>query len=51
MDKTFKRLKKRLLTEPTRAEQFNEWMLKIKNVHYSNNLEMCNAYEKLTLNN
>jgi len=51
MDATFKRLKKRLLTEPTRAEQFNEWMLKIKNVHYSNNLEMCNAYEKLTLNN
>ena len=47
MDTTFKRLKKRLLTEPTRAEQFNEWMLKIKNVHYANHLEMCNAYERL----
>jgi len=29
-------------------ENFNDWMLNIvKSVHYSNNLEMCNAYEKI----
>ena len=30
------------------VENFNEWMLnKVKSVHYSNNEEMCNAYEKI----
>ena len=32
----------------TEIENFNEWMLnKVKSVHYSNNEEMCNAYEKI----
>ena len=32
----------------TEIEKFNEWMLnKVKSVHYSNNEEMCNAYEKI----
>mgnify|MGYP000017284341 FL=1 len=48
MNTTFKRLKQRLLTEETKAEKFNNWMLKIKSVHYANHLEMCNAYERLT---
>ena len=29
-------------------ENFNEWMLnKVKSIHYSNNEEMCKAYEKI----
>ena len=48
MNTTFKRLKKRLFTEETKAEKFNNWMLKIKSVHYANHLEMTNAYERLT---
>ena len=29
-------------------ENFNDWMLnRVKSVHYSNNLEMCNAYDKI----
>ena len=32
----------------TEIENFNEWMLnKVKSIHYSNNEEMCNAYEKI----
>ena len=32
----------------TEIENFNDWMLnKIKSVHYCNNEEMCNAYEKI----
>lgn len=26
---------------------FNEWMLKIKNVHYANDKEMALAFEKI----
>ena len=29
-------------------ENFNDWMLnRVKSVHYSNNQEMCNAYDKI----
>jgi hypothetical protein len=29
-------------------ENFNEWMCnRVKSIYYSNNLRMCNAYEKI----
>lgn len=29
-------------------ENFNDWMLnRVKSIHYSNNQEMCNAYDKI----
>lgn len=29
------------------VEGFNEWMLKIKNVHYADNKQMTKAYERV----
>ena len=30
------------------VENFNEWMInKVQSIHYANNLEMCNAYERI----
>jgi hypothetical protein len=26
---------------------FNEWMLKIKNIHYADNNQMCRAYDRV----
>jgi hypothetical protein len=31
----------------TKAEKFNEWMLKIRNIYYSDNNQMTKAYEQL----
>lgn len=28
-------------------ERFDEWMKKIKNIHYHDNEQMCNAYERV----
>lgn len=32
------------------SEKFNEWMKKIKNIFYSDNERMCNAYERIIEN-
>lgn len=31
----------------TKVEGFNEWMLKIKNIHYADNDKMTKAYERV----
>lgn len=48
--KTFKRLCERLNIkdqQQIRIEKFNEWMLKMGNIHYSDNQQMLNAYNKI----
>lgn len=30
-----------------KINDFNNWMLKIKNIHYSDNEQMYNAYQRL----
>ena len=31
----------------TTVEKFNEWMLKIRNIYYTDNNQMTKAYEQL----
>ena len=35
------------MTNIKELDRFNNWMLKIKNIHYSDNIQMLKAYNKI----